>query len=205
MTTGSQVSSWIKMDETSESLLAEVRHGERDEAWQRLVDCYTPFLRAILLRRGIGSGDVDDVIQNVLAVVVRRIPEFERQRTGAFRTWLRSICANCFREFWRAKGKQARVNQVANFADLVADLSDDQSDLSRYWEQEHDNFVLGELLKAVRGEFRETTYEAFRRLALDGESVDSVAGDLGISVNAAFVARSRVLKRLREVGAGMID
>jgi RNA polymerase sigma-70 factor (ECF subfamily) len=193
------------MDETSESLLDRVRHGSGDDAWQRLVDCYTPFLRAILLRRGIGSGDVDDVIQNVLAVVVRRIPEFERQRTGSFRTWLRGICANCFREFWRNKGKQAQLKVDANFADAVAELSDGQSDLSRYWDREHDDFLLGELLKVVRAEFRESTYEAFRRLALGGESVDSVARDLGISVNAAFVARSRVLKRLREVGAGMID
>lgn len=192
------------MDETSNSLLEKVRNAD-EAAWQRLIDCYTPFLQGMLLRRGLVAGDVDDVIQNVMAVVVRRIPDFQRQRAGSFRTWLRTICSHCFREHCRYNGKAGRATGGSRIAAFIDELADPASDLSRLWEQEHDQHVINHLLSLVQGEFRPNTFEAFRRLAIKNEAVDVVAQDLDISVNAAFVARSRVLKRLREIGAGMIE
>lgn len=195
------------MDETSNSLLANVRSGSDQEAWDVLVACYTPFMRSILLARGIEVGDLEDVMQNVLAVVVRRIPEFERQRTGSFRTWLRAICANCLREHFRKKGSDRgrRGTGETKMAVFIQELADPASDLSRYWDEQHDAYLLEQLLEKVRDEFQPNTYEAFRRLAIANDSVDVVSAELGISVNAAFVARSRVLKRLRSIAAGMID
>lgn len=193
------------MDETSNSLLGEIKASSDERAWDRLIACYTPFIRAILLRKGLGRGDLDDVIQNVLTVVVRRVSEFERQRTGSFRTWLRAICSNCLRDYWRAYGRSPLATGDSKVVALLNELNDPESDLSRFWEEQHDQYVLEHLLELVRHDFKPSTYEAFRRLALNNESVDEVAQDLGISVNAAFVARSRVMKRLREKGAGLMN
>lgn len=193
------------MNETSNSLLAAVRKGSDSRAWDRLIELYTPFMRKIMLRRGIAPSEVEDVLQNALTIVVRRIPDFERQRVGSFRTWLRRITANCLQEYWRAQGRNPQGTGGSKIAAMVNELCDQESDLSRYWDEQHDRFVLLQLLEMVKHEFRSTTFEAFRRLALEGDSVDDVATELGISVNAAFVARSRVLKRLREIGAGLVD
>lgn len=193
------------MDETSNSLLANVRDGSDQEAWAVLLACYTPFLRSILLARGIELNDLDDVMQNVFAVVVRRIPEFERLRTGSFRTWLRAICANCLREHFRKHRGADRGTGESKMADFIRELADPASDLSQYWDEQHDAYLLERLLDQVKNEFTSSTFQAFRRLAIGNERVDDVASDLGITVNAAFVARSRVLKRLRNLAVGMID
>lgn len=197
------------MDETSNSLLVSVREGSSQEAWDTLVACYTPFVRSILLARGIKVSDLDDVMQNVLSVVVRRIPEFERERVGSFRAWIRSICANCLLEHYRKKArseaKGERGTGESKMARVLQELADPASDLSRYWDEEHDAYLLARLLTKVEDEFRPNTFNAFQRLAIKNESVDEVAADLGITVNAAFVARSKVLKRLRQIAAGMID
>lgn len=196
------------MDETSNSLLAGVRDSSNHAAWDTLVACYTPFVRSILLARGIKVSDLEDVMQNVLSVVVRRIPEFERQRVGSFRAWIRSICANCLLEHYRKAKRDAKGDQgtgESKMARVLQELADPVSDLSRYWDEEHDAYLLARLLSKVEDEFRPNTFHAFRRLAIENEPVDEVASGLGITVNAAFVARSKVLKRLRQIAAGMID
>ena len=86
------------MEATSPSLL-DVLHDNTDpSAWQRLVDLYTPLIRGWLRRLSVRDHEADDLVQEVLAVVVRRFPDFKHNsRTGAFRAWLRSITVNCGR------------------------------------------------------------------------------------------------------------
>jgi RNA polymerase sigma-70 factor (ECF subfamily) len=74
------------MSETSVSLLERLRSRPDNAAWQRLVELYTPLLHGWLRRHGLRSSDVDDLVQDALAVVVRELPRFEHgQRTGSFR------------------------------------------------------------------------------------------------------------------------
>src|SRR5437764_15448346 len=95
------------MDETSVSLLDRLRQEPDDVSWRRLVEFYSPLIRAWLRRNGLVGQDADDQVQEVLLVVVRRLPEFRREpHVGAFRRWLRTITVNCLRNFWRAR--QAR-------------------------------------------------------------------------------------------------
>src|SRR5439155_1712449 len=92
------------MSETSVSLLEHLRAHPDGPAWERLVDLYAPLLRAWLSRHGVQSSDADDLMQNVLAVVVRKLPEFEHnRRPGAFRAWLRGILVHRLRDFWRRR------------------------------------------------------------------------------------------------------
>ena len=86
----------------------------------------------------------------------------------------------------------------SNLQKLIAELEDPHSSLSRVWNEEHDRYVLAHLLNQVKAEFRPNTLDAFSRMAIQQEKVDDVAADLGMSVNAALIARSRVMKRLRE-------
>ena len=89
--------------------------------------------------------------------------------------------------------------------DLLEQLADPDSGLSKAWEHEHDQHVTRKLLDLIRPRFEPTTWEAFRRFALDGKPAEAVASELGLTVNAVFIAKSRVLSRLRQEGAGLID
>lgn len=77
--------------------------------------------------------------------------------------------------------------------------------LGRRWDEEHDRHVANRLLEIVRGDFDSTTWQTFRRLAMDGASGADVAAELGISVNAVLLAKSRVLRRLRQEVKGILD
>lgn len=195
------------MDETSASLLDRARHASDTASWQRLVDLYTPLIRGWLRRQAfLRPDDSDDLVQEVLAVVVRKLPEFERQpRAGAFRRWLKTITINVLRDFWRAQRIRPLATGNSDVQQVLDQLADPESDLSQLWDQEHDQHVTRRLLEIIRPRFEANTWKAFQRVALDGVSPDDTAAELGITVNAVFIAKSRVLALLRQEGKGLID
>jgi RNA polymerase sigma-70 factor (ECF subfamily) len=185
--------------ETSASLLERAARPGEASAWRELVDLYTPLLQVWLTSAGLQSADRDDMSQRVLEVLVRALPEFRHKgRTGAFRAWLRGITTNLLREFWRDR-------QTAATDSVLQQLSDPDGRLSRVWDEQHDRHVLHTLLEQVRSEFSEATWSAFRRTAVDGIAPRQVAEELGLSINSVFVAKARVLARLRQRASGLVD
>jgi len=87
----------------------------------------------------------------------------------------------------------------------LARLEDPENSLHRFWEEEHDQYVLRCLIDLIELEFEPTTVRAFRRVALEGASGAEVAGELGMTLAAVYAGRSRVLKRLKEVAEGLLD
>ncbi len=86
-----------------------------------------------------------------------------------------------------------------------AQLADPNSALCRSWDEEHDRHVTKTLLASIRLEFQPATWRAFERQVQDGQTASEVAEELGLTVNAVLIAKSRVLKRLREKAAGLVD
>jgi RNA polymerase sigma-70 factor (ECF subfamily) len=194
------------MSETSASLLDRLRARPDDASWRRLADVYTPLIRAWLARHLVQDADSSDLVQEVLTVVLRKLPAFEHnQRAGAFRTWLRGITVNCLRDFWRAKRIRPAAAGGTDFQDVLNQLADPDSGMSRLWDREHDLHVTRRLLELIRPEFAASTWQAFQRFALEGLPVDQVAAELKTTPNAVFIAKSRVLARLRQEARGLID
>jgi RNA polymerase sigma-70 factor (ECF subfamily) len=193
------------MHETSVSLLDRLRDRPDEASWRRLVDLYTPLIRGWLRRQGLQDSDADDLAQDVLAVLVRELPAFEHRRPGAFRSWLRAITANRLRNFWRARQARPGATGDSDFAHFLEQLEDPHSELSRLWDSEHDSFVVRRALELIEPEFTPPTWQAFRRLAVDGAAAEAVAAELGLSANAVLIAKSRVFSRLRQEIGGLVD
>lgn len=193
------------MSETSISLLDRLRHNAAEADWQRLVDLYTPLIRGWLRRHAPALREADDLVQDVLTVVVRRIGEFEHQRTGSFRRWLRTITVNCLRDHWKRQRHRPQGTGDSDFLEMLQQLEDPDSRMSRLWDEEHDRHVTQRLLQLVRARFETSTWRAFERVALEGATPDEVAAELGVTVNAVFIARSRVLSCLRQEGRGLLE
>ena len=83
-------------------------------------------------------------------------------------------------------------------------LEDPRSQLSALWNREHDQLLIGRLLRRVQAQFNESTRQAFRRTVLDGADVREVAAELSMTPNAVTIAKHRVLKALRREGRGML-
>jgi RNA polymerase sigma factor (sigma-70 family) len=195
----------LAVAQTPPSLLNRLReHPDDAEAWRRFDDLYRPLLQTWLRRYAVQPQDADDLVQQVLEVVVREMPSFHYEPAkGRFRAWLRSIMVNQLRAFWRSQ--QARPKTDSDFFDRILEqLEDEKSDLSRLWDQEHDQHVSRRLLALIEPDFSPATWQAFRRL-MDGAKAKDVAADLGISANAVYLAKSSILKRLREEIEGLTD
>jgi RNA polymerase sigma-70 factor (ECF subfamily) len=190
------------MPETSRSLLDRLQSQPDDATWTRLVDVYTPVIRHWLDTQGLASSDADDLTQEILMVVVRELPVFHHTgRRGAFRNWLRTISVHRLRDFWRSR----RAAPVQAHDAVLDGLEDPSSQESAKWDQEHDRFVAKRLLELIEPEFSPVTWTAFRRQFVDGKKAAEIAAELGVSTNAVLIAKSRVLRRLRQEAAGLID
>ncbi len=194
------------MNLTSQSLLDRLKNARPDAPdWQRLQNLYMPLIRTWLARvPGIGD-EVNDLSQEVLIIVVRELPAFQRRRDGAFRAWLRQITVNRVRAYYKARRRQPLAGMGDEADRMLTELEDSTSDFARQWDREHDRYVFERLLATVRPDFEANTWEAFTRFALEGRTAAVVARELGTTENAVVVAKYRVLKRLREEAAGLID
>jgi len=194
------------MSPTSATLLERLRDRADAEAWQRLVDTYAPLLSGWLRRYCLQDADVDDLVQEVLVTVARQAAKFQHSgRPGAFRHWLRTILVNRLREFWRDQRLRPKATGDSDFVEMLDQLQDPDSHLSHLWDQEHDRHIVRRLLAMIEPQFAPSTWQAFRRVVLEGARADAVAAELGITVNAVFIAKSRVLQRLREEGRVLLD
>jgi RNA polymerase sigma-70 factor, ECF subfamily len=193
------------MNETRQSLLLRAKTGE-ENAWKDLTDLYRPLILGWLNRQGVPAVDLEDLAQEVLLSVVKSLPTFEHSgNRGAFRAWLRTIVCSRTTDYWRAIDVRTQASGGSGATAALQQIADPDSDLNRQWNEEHDRYVFGCLLDLVEQEFEPATLRAFRRLALDGAGGAEVANELGMSVAAVYVAKSRVLQRIRQEAEGLID
>lgn len=194
------------MSETSLSLLDQLREPQDTVAWGRLHRIYAPLIRKWLTKYDLQDSDADDVTQDVLLAVSKDVANFNHNgRPGAFRAWLKGILANRLRNFWRSRDRRPAASGGSEMDVRIAELDDPASQVTLLWNQEHDQHVLRELLAIVEPQFKPATWTAFRKTALEGVKPTVVAEELEISVNAVFIAKSRVLSRLRQEADGLID
>jgi RNA polymerase sigma-70 factor (ECF subfamily) len=162
-----------------------------------------------MLHRWIGPmllqpADADDLVQDVLTVVVTKLPEFHHSgNAGAFRAWLRGILAHRLRNFWRKKLRTPVTGPGID--ELLIRLDDSTDEISRRWDEDHDRHLISVLLETIRPEFQINTWRAFWMTAIQEIPPSQAAAELGLTTNAVFIARSRVLQRLREEAAGLLD
>jgi RNA polymerase sigma-70 factor (ECF subfamily) len=191
---------------TSLSLLERLRRQPTAPDWERLDGVCRPLVLRWLARVPGLQDEAADVAQEVMLVVVREVGRFERRREGSFRAWLRAVTVNQVRSYWRARRRRPLAGLGPDETEgFLARLEDPASALSRQWDAEHDQVVFDRLLEVVRPDFSEQTWEAFRRFAVEARPAAAVAAELGVSENAVLLAKSRVLRRLREEAGGLID
>jgi RNA polymerase sigma-70 factor (ECF subfamily) len=187
---------------TSLSLLVRARSGN-DEAWRRLVELYAPLVRHWCRQFGLPAAETDDVAQEVFAAAVRSLSDFRRDRPGdTFRGWLRGIARNRLLEWVRRRQSEppgAGGTTMHRYLEDVPDPGDGGGDCPADAGAISD--LLHRALEMVRGEFEHRTWQAFWQTVVDGRLPRDVALDLGMTRSAVRMAKSRVLRRVRqEVG-----
>jgi RNA polymerase sigma-70 factor (ECF subfamily) len=195
------------MPDTPLSLLERLALPEPPaQDWDRLVAVYAPLLRTWLLRHSLQGADVDDLLQEILAVLVKKLPQFRHEgKPGSFRAWLRNVVAFQVRYFHRQRDHRPEPVGPHDSDCPLLQLENADSELTRRWDEEHDRHVVARLLEIIRPEFTAHIWEAFERSALQDRPAAEVGAELGMTPNAVCVARSRVLRRLREEAKGLVS
>ena len=191
------------MDLTSLSLLDRLQQQRDQEDWTRFVELYQPFIRRFIKMDAALAADADDVCQEVMRKIVAHLSNFQRNRDGSFRCWLKTITVNEVNAYWRKRARERKVG-VGTESLLVESIADPANALSEQWEREHESHVLRRLQELIEPEFTPTTWRAFQLRVIEERPSEEVAAILQISRNAVDIAKSRVVARLRREAAGFL-
>jgi RNA polymerase sigma-70 factor (ECF subfamily) len=188
------------MNTTSISLIERLKLPVDQKAWSRFVDLYTPLLYSLARHIGLQPSDAADLVQDVFALLVQKMPEFTYDRHKSFRSWLRTVTLNKWRD--RCRRLAARPNEVTGEPTL--DVADSAAEVS-FSEAEYRRHLVARALELMQTEFQPTTWQACWQFVVMGRPAAEVARQLRISENAVHLAKGRVLRRLRRELQGLLD
>ena len=188
------------MNTTSASLLQRLRQPAAQKDWSHFVNLYTPLLYYWACRLGLQSQDAADLVQDVLTTLVHKLPQFAYDRNRSFRSWLRTVMLNK----WRETRRRARLPQEnAELVDVEDIASPDTS--AAFGEAEYQQHLVRRALQLMQAEFEYATWKACWECVVAERKPARVAEELGITTNAVYLAKSRVLRRLHQELDGLLD
>jgi len=188
--------------DTRASLLVRVRNPHDAQAWAQFVDLYGPLIYGVSRRRGLQDADAADVTQDVLRSVARAVQKLDYQPGGSFRGWLYTVTRNRLNDWHAAQQRREHGSGDTEVQRLLEAQPVPEAD---DWEQEYQRRVFAWAAEQVRGEFAENTWRAFWLTAVEGKPGAEVSETLGLSLGAVYVARSRVLARLKEAVRPLLE
>jgi RNA polymerase sigma-70 factor (ECF subfamily) len=188
------------MESTSSSLLIRLREPADQAAWRRFADLYTPLLYYWACRTGLAGQDAADFVQDVFVVLVQKLPQFRYDPGKRFRSWLRTVAENHWRNAARKLAAGPRIAGDAGLADAAV-----PDGAAAVWEAEYRGRLFRRAVHIMQGDFEEKTWKACWALVVDGRAGADVAAELGMSIDAVYAARSRVLRRLRQELDGLLE
>lgn len=187
------------MNTTSVSLLRRLHQPADHEAWRRFVHLYTPLLYYWARSVHLPEADAADLVQEVLLVLVQKMPEFAYDPVRSFRGWLRTVALNKWRERCRRYAAAPPAEDAA-LSDLPGVTAVDV-----FAENEYRQWLVRQALEIMQTEFEPTTWKACWESIVSGRPATDVAAELGIRVDVVYSAKSRVLRRLREELMELLD
>jgi RNA polymerase sigma-70 factor, ECF subfamily len=182
---------------TSVTLLDRLKEPD-SPAWPRFVSLYTPLIHHWARQFGLRTDDASDLVQDVLFVTVRRLPTFEYRDGASFRGWLRTVTLNHWKRY-RSVRTPLSVGELAELPDPACADSRPEED------REYAKILVTRGLELIRNEFSDASWSAFQLHVLQAMTAEETATKLGIRIGTVYAAKSRILARLREVLAGLVE
>jgi RNA polymerase sigma-70 factor (ECF subfamily) len=181
---------------TRPSLLVRIRDAGDKEAWRQFVAVYAPLVYRFARRCRLQDADAADVTQEVLKAVARSSRRLDYDpRRGSFRAWLLTVVRSKLCNFVTCSKR--RRKEAAEAPVALEDLPAPEEEQA-LWDLEYERRIFAWAAALVRPTFEESSWQAFWATAVEGKSGKETALALGMSVGAVYIAKSRILARLRE-------
>jgi RNA polymerase sigma-70 factor (ECF subfamily) len=203
--TGPSVNKDEGAKDTPSSLLEQVKCRDT-AAWQRLVHLFSPLVYRWCRQAGLQEADAADVGQEVFKAVFGGIGSFRHDRDGdTLGGWLRTITANKVRDFQRKLAKRDRGVGGSDAQRQLREITEDKLPGSDEDSLREDNLLLyRRAVEMILAGCEEQTRQVFLRVVIERQAASAVAREMGITVNAVYLAKSRVLRRIRQEFAGVV-
>lgn len=183
---------------TRASLLVRLRDGANNGAWREFTNLYGPVIYGFARKRGLQDADAADVMQDVLRSISGAIGRLDYdRRQGTFRGWLFTVTRNKVYNFLSARRIRPQGSGDSTTNRMLA-AHPEVNDGADAWEVEYQRRLAAIAMERIKGEFQPNTWRAFQLVAVDGQPVADVARQVAMSAGAIYVAKSRVLARLRD-------
>ncbi|MEQ1825874.1 MAG: sigma-70 family RNA polymerase sigma factor [Pirellula sp.] len=184
---------------TRNSLIARLSDITDHDAWREFAALYDPFIYRQARRYGLQHADARESVQEILIAVSKAVRKFEvSPDRGRFRTWLYAVGRNvCLRYLSRLRSRELSGENTEVTALLAAVPSPDSLE-SQEISLELQRHIFISMSQQIRSEFHSNTWMAFWQTAVENHSVQVVANGLKMSVGSVYVARSRVMARLKQ-------
>jgi len=185
---------------TRASLLMRIQDPQDHEAWRQFVQLYAPLVYGFARKRGLQDADAADLMQDVLRAVASSAGRLNYDPgRGTFRSFLYTMTRNKLYSFLAAQRRQVgRGSGDSGAQERLEQQTVEDDDAATLWDREYERRLFAWAVEQVRGEFQEQTWQAFWLTAVEGQNARTVSGRLGLSSGAIYVAKSRVLARIRE-------
>ena len=200
------------------SLIDGVRSSDV-ESWRRMVDLYSPLVYFWITRQAVPKQDIRDIFQDVFFSVAKSIHQFQPRQNGSFRGWLRTVTRSKVNDYFRGQIRHPKPfggTEAKHFFDQLPgneetttnsshnrQLGTSEQDFEHMEKVIHDQ-LLRKALTGIRDSIHDQTWRAFWMVAVEGRATSEVAESLSMQPGAVRVAKSRVLKRLREYLGGPV-
>lgn len=182
--------------QTRHSLLARLKAPGDEAAWHEFVGLYEPLVYRLARQSGLQDADAHDLCQEVFRIVSGAIGRWDPAR-GSFRAWLARIARNLMLNLLARQKRHPRGTGDSNVQALLAEQPQPDPETTALFDAEYRRRLFEWAAEIVRPEFTLKTWQAFWQTAVDGRRPKEVAAELGLSIGATYIARSRVLARLR--------
>ncbi len=189
------------MTTTSPTLIHRLQHGKDSSAWGQFVELYTPLLLAWCQRAGLSHADAADMIQGVFLTLYQKLPEFQYDATRSFRAWLKTVLMNA----WRNHVRKRRTGDAHGIEREQLDQIPDLDPRLALEEAEYRTQIVRRALALMQTHFEPTTWKACWEFVVEDRKAAEVAAELGITENAVYLAKSRVLRYLRHELQWLLD
>lgn len=186
--------------ETRASLILRLRDAADVAAWEEVAAIYGPLVFRLALRQGLQAADAEDVVQEVFAAVAATVAKWlEQPRRGRFRSWLLGIARNIAINILTRRPHGGVGIGGDNATDNLAKIPAPSGPLSSQFDLEYQREVYRWAAEQVRESVAQVTWDAFHLTHMEGTTIPEAAKQLGISIGNVYIARSRVMSRLREL------
>jgi RNA polymerase sigma factor (sigma-70 family) len=185
---------------TRQSLLVRLKDPNDGHAWSEFVAIYTPLIDRLARAKGFQEADAADLAQEVFRAVAGAIDRYDPDPArGSFRGWLFRIARNLIINLMAARRLRPQATGDSDVQQLLDRVPAPDSAETVLFQVEYRRRLFHWAAEQVRGEFRDSTWKAFWLTAVEGQEPGDTAKSVGISVGAVYIAKSRVMARLRAV------